>query len=106
MAPQGHPFLVYLVDDNFLWLNNRRFPSKALVHPCHESQQEKHIDRKECHADVVSQYPKQGRHQAAAHIGAGHLYPNNSLRTVCAKVGGSGMDDARVNRGTAQAHQP
>ena len=57
---------------------------------------------------MPGQQAEQGRHQAAAYIGAGHLDADQGLGPFRAKQGRGGVDDARIHRGAAQAgeHQP
>ena len=69
----------------------------------HEDQQYSQIDREQAKRAVGGDPAEQRRHQRRAHIGACHLHADDGLGAPGPEVGGRGMDEARIDRGTAEA---
>ena len=49
------------------------------MHDKHEDQEQKQIQRKQRHRDVVGDESEDRRHDAGADVGACHLYADDSL---------------------------
>ena len=80
-------------------------PVDALVHHGHQHQDGQQVQRHQADGDVLSDQAKEGRHQAGAHIGAGHLQADHRLGVGSPKPGRGGMDHAGVDGGAAQTDQ-
>ena len=78
---------------------------QLLMHPDHQSQHAQQIYRKHLDTDILGDHSEKRRHHTGAHIGTCHLYPNNRLRFVCAKIIWCGMNDAWIDRCTSQSQQ-
>ncbi len=55
--------------------------------------------------DVICNQSEQGRHQTGAHVGKRHLYTNDCLRLVSAKMCRCGVDNTGVDRRAAESYQ-
>lgn len=75
------------------------------MHNDHQHQNHQQIKGKQRHRNVVGDQPEQGRHQAVAHIGAGHLHADDGLRAFRAEVRRCGVDDAGIDGSAAQPHK-
>ena len=71
----------------------------------HPRQQGQQVDREQRHVDVGRDEAEQRRHEAGAHIGAGHLHADDGLGFVRPEVVWGGVDDAGVDGGAAQADE-
>lgn len=74
-----------------------RFPNQLPVHPNHHRQQRKQAYRQQVCGEPLRHHPEQRRHQTGAHIGAGHLDPDDGLGPVPAKAGGGGVDQTGID---------
>ena len=58
------------------------FADQTFVHNGHEHQNHQQIRRQQRNGNMLGEQTKQRRHQAGAHIGAGHLNADDCLRPV------------------------
>lgn len=79
------------------------FAYKLFMHDSHADKDCQQIDRIQTDTDMVGDETEQRRHQQCSDIGAGHLDTNECLRSVGAKVSWCGVDDAWIDRCTAEA---
>ena len=75
------------------------------MHPGHQRQHGQQPDRQQRRRNMVGDQAEQRRHQAGAHIGAGHLHADHGLGTGRAEMLRRGMDDAGVDGRAAQPYQ-
>ena len=75
------------------------------MHNRHKHEKEKQVDRKQRYMDVICNQSEQGRHQTGAYIGESHLYANDCLRFVSAKMSRRGVDNAGIDRRAAKPYQ-
>ena len=71
----------------------------------HQNQDRQQVEGEERRCDMVGNQPEEGRHQAGARVGAGHLDANDRLGPIRAEVVRRGMNDAGINGRAAQADQ-
>ena len=76
---------------------------QQLVGEDHQRQDRNQIPGKHGDADAIGDQAEQGRHQAGAHIGAGHQDADDGLGPVRPKICRGGVDNAGVDGSAAQA---
>ena len=65
------------------------FSEKHLVHHYHKNEEKEDIKGEKRCGDMICYKAEEGRHKAAAHVGAGHLHADNCLRLIMAEKHGS-----------------
>ena len=73
------------------------------MHDHHQTQDQQQVHREQGYMDVVGDQTEQGRHQAVANVGAGHLDTDERLRMFGTEMLRRGVDHAGIDGGTAQA---
>ena len=76
-----------------------------LVHNHHQTEDQQQVHREQGYMDVVGDQTEQGRHQAVADVGAGHLDTDERLRMFGTEMLRRGVDHAGIDGGTAQADE-